>query len=88
MFELAPMGAAGEDVVNPIKEVDWMCRLSAKIARPVTFAMIQVDSAPDLWRELMAASLAAVDGGAEVWPQVAGRATGLLTGHHSMRSPS
>jgi N-acyl-D-aspartate/D-glutamate deacylase len=86
VFELAPMGAAGEDIVNPIKEVDWMCRLSAKIDRPVTFALIQVDSAPDLWRELMEASLAAADGGAQVWPQVAGRATGLLSGHHTTYS--
>ncbi len=83
VFELAPMGAAGEDIVGPIKEVDWMRRLSAKIGRPVTFALIQVDSAPGLWRELMDASLAAVDDGADIWPQVAGRATGLLSGHHT-----
>ena len=86
VFELAPMGAAGEDVVNPIKEVDWMRRLSAEIGRPVTFAMIQVDAAPDLWRELMGASLAAVEQGADIWPQVAGRATGLLGGHHTTYS--
>ena len=86
VFELAPMGAAGEDIVNPAKEVDWMCRLSAKIGRPVTFALIQVDAAPDLWRELMDASLAAADSGADVWPQIAGRATGLLSGHHTTYS--
>ena len=86
VFELAPMGAAGEDIVNPIKEVDWMRRLSAKIGRPVTFALIQVDSAPDLWRELMDASLVAADEGADIWPQIAGRATGLLSGHHTTYS--
>ncbi len=80
IFELAPVGAAGEDIVGPAKEVDWMRRLSAKIKRPVTFAMIQVDSAPGLWRELMDASLSAADEGADIWPQVAGRATGLLSG--------
>jgi N-acyl-D-aspartate/D-glutamate deacylase len=52
----------------------------------VTFALIQVDSAPDLWRGLMDASLAAADGGADVWPQIAGRATGLLSGHHTTYS--
>jgi N-acyl-D-aspartate/D-glutamate deacylase len=83
VFELAPMGVAGEDVINPVKEVDWMRRLSAKIGRPVTFAMIQVDAAPELWRELMAASLAAADEGADLWPQIAGRATGLLSGFHT-----
>ncbi|MGZ4786786.1 MAG: N-acyl-D-amino-acid deacylase family protein [Acidimicrobiales bacterium] len=86
VFELAPMGAAGEDIVNPAKEVDWMRRLSAKIGRPVTFALIQVDAAPDLWRELMDASLAAADEGADIWPQIAGRATGLLSGHHTTYS--
>ncbi len=80
IVELAPMGAAGEDIVNPAKEVDWMRRLSAETGRPVTFALIQVDPAPDLWRELMDASLAAAEEGAELWPQVAGRATGLLSG--------
>jgi len=63
-----------------------MTRLSAEMGRPVTFAMIQVDSAPDLWRELMDASLAATAEGADIWPQVAGRATGLLSGHHTTYS--
>jgi len=81
VFELAPAGAAGEDIVAPRREVDWMCRLSAAIGRPVSFALLQVDTAPDLWRELMDASLDAAAGGAQVWPQVAGRATGVLNGH-------
>ncbi len=76
VFELAPAGAAGEDVIKPAKEVAWMRRLSAAIGRPVTFALIQVDDAPDLWRELMDESLDAVADGAELWPQVAGRPTG------------
>ena len=80
IFELAPMGSAGEDVVAPEKEVDWMCRLSAAIGRPVTVALLQVDPAPDLWRELMDRSLEAVAAGAQVYPQVAGRSTGLLSG--------
>jgi N-acyl-D-aspartate/D-glutamate deacylase len=81
VFELAPVGSAGEDVIGPKKEVDWMRRLSASIGRPVTFALLQVDSAPGLWRELMDESLRAVSEGADLWPQVAGRATGLLSGH-------
>jgi len=83
VFELAPTGAAGEDVVAPVREVDWMRRLSAAIARPVTFALLQVSAAPDLWRELMDASAVAADQGAQLWPQVAARATGLLSGHHT-----
>lgn len=63
-----------------------MRRLSAAIGRPVTFALIQVDDAPDLWRELMDESLDAVDDGADLWPQVAGRPTGLLSGHFTTYS--
>jgi N-acyl-D-amino-acid deacylase len=80
VFELAPAGAAGEDVISPGKEVEWMSRLSAEIRRPVTFALVQVDAAPTLWRDLLDASSAAADGGGDVRPQVAGRATGLLSG--------
>ncbi|HEY2563036.1 MAG TPA: amidohydrolase family protein [Acidimicrobiales bacterium] len=81
VFELAPDGVAGEDFVAPRREVDWMRRLSTAIGRPVTFALLQVDSAPDLWQELMGASLEALEDGADLRPQVAGRATGLLSGH-------
>ena len=86
VFELAPAGSAGEDIVGPKKEVDWMRRLSAAIRRPVTFALLQVDAAPELWRELMDESLRAVAEGADLWPQVAGRATGLLSGHFTTYS--
>jgi N-acyl-D-amino-acid deacylase len=40
-----------------------------------------VASDPDLWRQLLDTSLEAVAGGADLWPQVAARATGLLAGH-------
>jgi N-acyl-D-aspartate/D-glutamate deacylase len=86
VFELAPMGTAGEDIVAPSKEVDWMRRLSAEIGRPVTFALIQVGTAPDLWRELMDACQDATDDGADLWPQIAGRAFGMLSGHHTTYS--
>ena len=86
IFELAPVGAAGEDIIGPKKEIDWMRRLSAAIHRPVTFALVQVDDAPDLWRELMDESLRAVAEGADLWPQVAGRGFGLLSGHFTTYS--
>ena len=80
VFELAPAGSAGEDVVKPRSEVEWMRRLSAEIGQPVTFALLQVPAAPDLWRELMDVSLQAASEGAELYPQVAGRPFGLLVG--------
>jgi N-acyl-D-aspartate/D-glutamate deacylase len=86
VFELAPMGAAGEDIIAPKTEVEWMKRLAADIDCPVSFALIQVDAAPDLWREIMAESLAAHDAGAPIYPQVAARPFGMLLGfpgHHA-----
>ena len=80
VFELAPVGSAGEDIVKPRSEVEWMRRLSAEIGQPVTFALLQVPAAPDLWRELMDVSLRAAEAGAQLFPQVAGRPFGLLVG--------
>jgi N-acyl-D-aspartate/D-glutamate deacylase len=85
-FELAPAGAAGEDVVAPKREIDWMCRLADDIGMPVSFALLQVAAAPTLWRELMEESLRATERGAPVVPQVAARPFGMLIGfgtHHA-----
>jgi len=87
IFEVAGAGAAGEDVAAPKAELDWMRRLSAEIRRPVTFAMLQVDAAPQLWRELLDLSADAVRDGAQIYPQVAGRPFGLLTGHQTTVHP-
>ena len=83
LFEVAGAGAAGEDIAAPKAELDWMRRLSKEIRRPVTFAMLQVDAAPDLWRELLNLSAEAVEEGAEIFPQVAGRPFGMLIGHQT-----
>jgi N-acyl-D-amino-acid deacylase len=48
--------------------------------------LLQVDAAPDLWREQMQISLDATDRGAPVYPQVAGRPFGMMLGlqtHHA-----
>ncbi|MBW2274859.1 MAG: amidohydrolase family protein [Deltaproteobacteria bacterium] len=87
IFEVAGAGAAGEDVVAPKAELDWMRRLSKEIERPVTFAMLQVDAAPTLYRELLELSAQAIDEGAEVFPQVAGRPFGMLIGHQTVIHP-
>ena len=87
IFEVAGAGAAGEDIAAPKAEFDWMRRLSKEIGRPVTFAMVQVDAAPELWRELLELSAAAVEEGAEIFPQVAGRPFGMLIGHQTDLHP-
>jgi N-acyl-D-aspartate/D-glutamate deacylase len=83
VFELAPLGSAGEMLDDAIKEVDWMRRLSARIGRPVSYVLLQADDDPELWRAQLDASLDACADGARLFPQIAGRPTGLLTGHHA-----
>ncbi|MGZ8813635.1 MAG: N-acyl-D-amino-acid deacylase family protein [Mycobacterium sp.] len=86
VFELAPQGVAGEDIIAPKKELEWMQRLSAEIDRPISFGMIQVDAAPDLWREQLDVSAAAHAAGSRLYPQIAARPFGLLfgfPGHHA-----
>ena len=87
IFEVAGAGAAGEDIAAPARELEWMLRLSKEIRRPVTFAMVQIDAAPDLWRELLESSADAVKDGARVYPQVAGRPFGMLIGHQTEVHP-
>ncbi len=92
VFELAPAGAMGEDLAAPEREVEWMRRLSAAIHRPVSFALLQVDSAPDLWREILRLAAEANAEGADLRPQVGGRALNILVGfqtfHPFSRRPS
>ena len=86
VFELAPAGADGQDLVNAPKEMEWMKRLSATIQRPVTFALLQNETEPSLWKQLLEESLEATKEGSQCFPQVAGRPFGLLIGlqtHHA-----
>jgi N-acyl-D-amino-acid deacylase len=80
VFELAPAGAMGEDLAAPEREVALMRRLSAAIGRPISFALMQVDSAPDQWREILRLAADANAEGADLRPQVAGRALNILLG--------
>ena len=59
VFELAPLGSAGEMLEDAWQEVDWMRRLSAAIDRPVSYVLLQADDDPELWRKQLAASLEA-----------------------------
>ncbi|WP_319450044.1 MULTISPECIES: N-acyl-D-amino-acid deacylase family protein [unclassified Mycobacterium] len=86
VFELAPQGVAGEDIIAPKKELEWMQRLGAEIDRPISFGLIQVDAAPELWREQMDISAAAHAAGSRLYPQIAARPFGMLfgfPGHHA-----
>ena len=47
VFELAPLGASGEDLLAPEQEMDWMVKLSDELGLPVSFTLLQIDAAPD-----------------------------------------
>ncbi len=82
IVELAPAGVQGEDMSAPEKEIDWMARLSGEIGRPVSFALVQHDIAPDHWSTLLdLCDDAAQRHGASLRPQVAARPNTLLIGH-------
>jgi N-acyl-D-amino-acid deacylase len=87
VFELAGAGAAGDvggDAIDSaLKEIDWMQRLSKEIERPVSFAMLQFDSAPNQWRELVEICQKSASDGANVLAQFAPRPFGILTGHQT-----
>jgi N-acyl-D-aspartate/D-glutamate deacylase len=91
VFELAPSGAGGDNAGDPadapLEEIDWMCRLSEAIGRPVTFAMLTYESRPDIWRELVAIAERAAERGADVRPQMAGRPFGIMAGHQTIANP-
>ncbi len=80
VFQLAQSGADGDGPEEAIKELDWMRRLSAEFGLPVSFLILQVQSAPDLWRELLDGAWDARRDGAVVVPQVANRPFGMLLG--------
>jgi N-acyl-D-amino-acid deacylase len=84
VFELAPAGAMGEDLAAPEREVALMRRLSAAIGRPISFALLQVDAAPDQWRDILRLAAEANAEGADLRPQVAGRALNILLGFQTM----
>ena len=87
VFELAGAGAAGDiggdEIDSALKEIDWMQRLSKEIQRPVSFAMLQFDSAPNQWRELVEICRKSQADGADVLAQFAPRPFGILTGHQT-----
>jgi N-acyl-D-amino-acid deacylase len=80
VFELAPAGAVGEDDAAAMRELDWMTRLAAETQRPVSFTMIQTQSAPDLWRKQLDLAGDAVAKGIPVYAQFAARPFGMLFG--------
>jgi N-acyl-D-amino-acid deacylase len=80
VFQLAPAGVDGEGPLRVTAEVDWMRRLSAELGVPVSFSLLEVFAQPDLWRQMMDESTAAIEAGARLTAQVAARPFGMLIG--------
>jgi len=99
VFEMIPAGTVGElsalggEKTTQEAEHDLMRRFSLASGRPVTFTLVQSpDYDPDLWRTILEMTAAANSEGARMYPQVASRPIGFLTGlsgyHAFMRKPT
>ena len=99
VFEMIPASTVGElralggEHSTQQAEHAVMAAVSRASGRPVTFTLVQSpDFPPDLWREILAMTEAANADGAKLFPQVASRPIGFLTGlggyHAFMRRPS
>jgi N-acyl-D-amino-acid deacylase len=78
IFELAPAGISGDDLLAPAKEIAWMRHVSETTGVPFTFLFGQNNREPDAWREMLRECEAASKSGARLYPQVFGRPTNLL----------
>ena len=91
IFELAGAGAGGDQAGDApdaaLKEIEWMHRLSAEVGRPVSFAMLQFDSEPNQWRELLKICENTRAAGSQVTAQFAARPFGILVGHQTDANP-
>ena len=91
-FEIAELGAAGEDPEGLLKELDWMRRVSIEFGQKITYLLLQFPSAPELWREQLARTEQANADGADIVVQVANRPFGMLIGfpsyHAFMKRPT
>ena len=91
IFEVAGAGSAGDmtgdDAEDALREIDWMERLSLEIGCPVSFAMLQFDSRPDQWAELLERCRTSAARGAQVTAQIAARPFGVLAGHQTIANP-
>ena len=95
MIPSSTIGSAevlGGEPHDLMSEVELMKQLSIKAGRPLTFTLFQISEWPQLWREVLAEVKQANQQGAQLFPQVASRPTGIVmslsTYHPFMRRPS
>ena len=73
VFQFAP-----DHVDVPTSEMPWMRELARKTGRTVSVNLNQPNSAPDLWRDVLALLDESRSEGLDIVAQVAGRVVGLL----------
>jgi N-acyl-D-aspartate/D-glutamate deacylase len=84
MLEVVPAGVTGEDIEATPGELGWMVKVATEVGCPVTFILLQVNSAPELWRDGLAACEKVTAAGGRLKAQVSPRTVGLIIG---LRSP-
>jgi N-acyl-D-aspartate/D-glutamate deacylase len=80
IFESAPRFAE-RDARSPEDvraEMAWMGEVSRRSGRPLTFALVQADRRPDLYRFIVDLANEENDGGAQLRPQTTARGVGIL----------
>jgi N-acyl-D-aspartate/D-glutamate deacylase len=91
VLQVVPAGVGGEmggDQRHSIDgEVEWISRLGERFRIPLTFLAMVNEQDPHDWQNWFAATHAANAAGANVRPQVASRAFGMLMGHQSRMNP-
>lgn len=91
VLQVVPAGVGGEmggDERHSIDaEVEWISRLGAQFGMPLTFLAMVNEQDPHDWRRWFHAVRDANAAGANVRPQVASRAFGMLMGHQSRMNP-
>jgi N-acyl-D-amino-acid deacylase len=91
VLQVVPAGVGGEmggDHRHSIDaEVEWITRLGQQFRIPLTFLAMVNEQDPHDWRRWFDAVHTANAAGANVRPQVASRAFGMLMGHQSRMNP-
>lgn len=84
LFQIIPLSTLGpgqeefEEHTSLEDEINLIANVSRESGRPSTFTLFQIDDWSDKWREAIALVKAANSSGAQVYPQVSSRPTGLV----------
>lgn len=92
-FEVAQGGLTMLDRGSTTDELGWMAQLSAEAKIPVSYIVLQTDTDPQLWSQVLdEADRLTTELGAELYAQIAARPFGMLIGlstnHPFMKRPS